>query len=70
MKSDMSKNMCSGTWAVEYNAENRPVRFENAEVQTVVECGYDSQGRRFEKKVTVAGATTLHHRQMLPTLNN
>ena len=24
--------------------------------------GYDSQGRRFEKKVTVAGTTTLHHR--------
>ena len=23
---------------------------------------YDSQGRRFEKKVTVAGVTTLHHR--------
>ena len=23
---------------------------------------YDSQGRRFEKKVTVAGTTTLHHR--------
>ena len=52
----------TGTWTIEYNAENRPVRFENAETQTVVECAYDSQGRRFEKKVTVAGATTLHHR--------
>ena len=51
-----------GTWAIIYSAENRPVRFENAETQTVVECAYDSQGRRFEKKVTVAGATTLHHR--------
>ena len=38
------------------------IRFENAGMQTVVECGYDSQGRRFEKKVTVAGTTTLHHR--------
>ena len=52
----------TGTWSVTYNGENRPVRFENAETQTVVECAYDSQGRRFEKKVTVAGATTLHHR--------
>ena len=52
----------TGTWQISYNAENRPVRFENAGTQTVVECGYDSQGRRFEKKVTVAGTTTLHHR--------
>ena len=50
------------TWAIIYSAENRPIRFENAETQTVVECAYDSQGRRFEKKVTVAGTTTLHHR--------
>ena len=35
---------------------------QNTETQTVVDCGYDSQGRRFEKKVTVAGTTTLHHR--------
>ena len=27
-----------------------------------MECGYDSQGRRYFKKVTVAGTTTLHHR--------
>ena len=52
----------TGTWTIAYNAENRPIRFENAGTQTVVECGYDSQGRRFEKKVTVAGTTTLHHR--------
>ena len=52
----------TGTWTITYNAENRPVRFENAGTQTVVECRYDSQGRRFEKKVTVAGTTTLHHR--------
>ena len=44
----------TGTWSITYNGENRPVRFENAETQTVVECAYDSQGRRFEKKVTVA----------------
>ncbi|MBR6798057.1 MAG: RHS repeat-associated core domain-containing protein, partial [Opitutales bacterium] len=52
----------TGTWTIAYNAENRPIRFENAGTQTVVECGYDSQGRRFEKKVTVAGTTTLHYR--------
>ena len=41
---------------------NTAENFTEAGTQTVVECGYDSQGRRFEKKVTVAGTTTLHHR--------
>ena len=45
----------TGTWSISCNGENRPVRFENAGTQTVVECGYDSLGRRFEKKVSVAG---------------
>ena len=49
----------TGTWSVSCNGENRPVRFENAGTQTVVECGYDSLGRRFEKKVTVAGTLAL-----------
>ena len=44
----------TGTWQITYNGENRPVRFENAGTQTVVECAYDSQGRRFEKKISVA----------------
>ena len=52
----------TGTWSVSYNAENRPVRFECAGTQTVVEMNYDYLGRRFEKKITVAGTTTLHHR--------
>ena len=49
----------TGTWSISCNGENRPVRFENAGTQTVVECGYDSLGRRFEKKVTVAGTLAL-----------
>lgn len=52
----------TGTWSVSYNAENRPIRFECAGTQTVVEMNYDCLGRRFEKKITVAGTTTLHHR--------
>ena len=52
----------TGTWSISYNGENRPIRFENAATQTVLECAYDSQGRRFEKKVTVAGTLTLHER--------
>ncbi|MBP3302927.1 MAG: hypothetical protein J6L64_07345, partial [Opitutales bacterium] len=52
----------TGTWQITYNGENRPIRFRNEETDTTVECAYDSQGRRFEKKVTVAGTTTLHHR--------
>ena len=52
----------TGTWYVTYNAESRPIRFENTATQTVVECGYDSQGRRIEKRVTVAGTLVLHER--------
>ncbi len=48
--------------SITYNGANRPVRFRNEETDTTVDCGYDSQGRRFEKKVTVAGTVTLHHR--------
>ena len=57
-----SVKTATGTWSVSCNGENRPVRFENAGTQTVVECGYDSLGRRFEKKVTVAGTLVLHER--------
>ena len=52
----------TGTWAITYNGANRPVRFRNEETDTTVDCGYDSQGRRYFKKVTVAGTVTLHHR--------
>ena len=52
----------TGIWEVIYNAENRPVSFTNAESNTVVECAYDSMGRRAYKKVTVDGTVTLHQR--------
>lgn len=54
----------TGVWQVEYNAENRPVRFTRIEgiSTTVVECAYDTYGRRTTKKVTVNGAVTLHQR--------
>ena len=45
----------AGTWSITYNGANRPVRFRNEETDTTVDCGYDSQGRRYFKKVTVAG---------------
>ena len=48
--------------SITYNGANRPVRFRNEETDTTVDCGYDSQGRRYFKKVTVAGTVTLHHR--------
>ena len=57
-----SVKTATGTWSVSCNGENRPIRFENAGTQTVVECGYDSLGRRFEKKVSVAGTLVLHER--------
>ena len=36
----------TGIWEVIYNAENRPESFTNTETNTVVECAYDSMGRR------------------------
>lgn len=54
----------TGIWTVQYDANNRPVSFTKTEGEnmTVVECGYDYQGRRYMKKVTVNGTVTLHHR--------
>ena len=52
----------TGIWSAVYNAENRPVTFTNSDSSTVVECAYDSMGRRAYKKVTVNGNVTLHQR--------
>ena len=52
----------TGIWSAVYNAENRPVSFTNSENNTVVECAYDSMGRRAYKKVSVNGSVTLHQR--------
>ena len=52
----------TGIWSVQYNAENRPVSFTSADGSTVIECNYDSHGRRATKKVTTNGAVTLHQR--------
>ena len=52
----------TGIWSTVYNAENRPVIFTNADTGTVVECAYDSTGRRAYKKVIVNGSVTLHQR--------
>ena len=45
----------TGTWAVEYNAENRPVRWTNAATGTVIMMTFDSQGRRTEYKSVTNG---------------
>ena len=45
----------TGTWAVEYNAENRPVRWTNAATGTVITMSFDSQGRRTEYKSVTNG---------------
>ena len=52
----------TGIWSVVYNAENRPVSFTKAETGTMVECQYDSMGRRAYKKVTNNGSVVLHQR--------
>ena len=50
----------TGVWNVTYNAENRPITFTQG--TTVIECKYDSQGRRFEKKVTANNVVTFWQR--------
>ena len=45
----------TGTWSVEYNGANRPVRWTNAATGTVITMAYDSQGRRVEYKSVTNG---------------
>ena len=52
----------TGIWSVQYNAENRPVCFTSADNSTIIECVYDTQGRRATKKVITNGSVTLHQR--------
>lgn len=52
----------TGIWTVVYNAANRAVSFTSQGGSTVVECGYDYQGRRYMKKVTVNGTVVSHER--------
>ena len=52
----------SGLWDVVYNAENRPIMFTNEEKGIVIECAYDTYGRRVTKKVTNNNELVLHHR--------
>ena len=45
----------TGTWNVEYNGENRPIRWTNAATGTVITMTFDSQGRRTEYKSVTNG---------------
>ena len=50
----------TGIWEISYDANNRPVVFTSQDGRTAITCGYDYQGWRFEKKVTVNGAVSGH----------
>ncbi|WP_257228174.1 RHS repeat domain-containing protein [Akkermansia muciniphila] len=54
----------TGIWTVAYNAANRAVSFTSRDGATVVECGYDYQGRRYMKKVTQNGTVASHERYL------
>ena len=54
----------TGVWTVVYNAANRAVSFTSRDGATVVECGYDYQGRRYMKKVTQNGTVASHERYL------
>ena len=61
---DADGNMTSvqtstGTWTIEYNAENRPVRWTNAATGTVITMTFDSQGRRTEYKSVTNGVQNM-----------
>ena len=53
-----------GIWTAVYNAANRAVSFTSQDGNKVVECGYDDQGRRYMKKVTVNGTVPSHERYL------
>ena len=50
----------TGIWAVTYNAENRPVRWERGD--TIVTMDFDRMGRRVFYKEEVADVVTKHHK--------
>ncbi len=52
----------TGIWNVDYNAEHRPTRFVSEDGSTIIECTYDSYGRRSTKKVTKNDQIVLHQR--------
>ena len=52
----------TGIWEVSYDANDRPVTFTSQDGRTIVTCGYDYQGRRFEKKVVINGTVSSHSR--------
>ena len=54
----------TGIWTAVYNAANRAVSFTSRDGATVVECGYDYQGRRYMKKVTQNGTVASHERYL------
>lgn len=54
----------TGIWTVLYDANDRPVKFTRADGNMEVHCGYDSKGRRYEKKVITNGVTTYHARYL------
>ncbi len=43
-----------------YDANDRPVVFASQDGRTTITCGYDYQGRRFEKKITINAVTSSH----------
>ena len=54
----------TGIWEVSYDANDRPVVFASQDGRTTITCGYDYQGRRYMKKVTVNGTVTSHERYL------
>ncbi len=53
----------TGIWKVQYNAQNRAIRYgSEADSTHIITCVYDSQGRRVEKKEEKEGAAISHVR--------
>ena len=50
----------TGVWSVTYNAENRPVRWEQGDV--VITMDFDRMGRRVFYKEEVNGEVVTHHK--------
>ena len=54
----------TGIWSLTYDTENRPTEFSSSTVEgsTIIQCAYDTMGRRAFKKVITNGTVTLHQR--------
>ena len=51
-------------WKVQNNGQYRAVRFESEDGRTVITCGYDYMGRRFEKSMQMGKMLKVYEKRL------